>query len=664
MSTYADRLKALREQLKSDRLDGFVVPLTDEHMSEYVGSYAQRLAWLTGFQGSAGSAVVLPEEAAIFTDGRYTLQVRTQVDGKDWSYQSVPETSIADWLKDHAPEGGAHRLRPVAAHPRLGEEGEGSAGRARRRAGRGRAEPDRQGLGRPARGVEGDAGRPARPICRQELGREAHRHRRLAGEQGRRRGGAVRARFDRLGVQRARRRTSATRRSRWLMPWSMPTAPPTCSSPARRSGPTSASTSATASACTSAPTSSRRLPQLAGKTVAVDPERAVAAIFDALEKAGAKVIAVRDPTVLPKAIKNPVEIAGQKAAQHRDGAAIARFLKWIDDEAPRGEVDELTASDRLEAFRKENAELRDLSFDTISGAGPNGAIVHYRSDETTNRKLQPGELYLVDSGGQYVDGTTDITRTVPIGEPTDEMRDRFTRVLKGHIAIDTALFPKGTRGTQLDSFARRPLWEAGLDYAHGTGHGVGSFLSVHEGPQRISPVGSSQSGGDEPLQAGMILSNEPGYYKAGEYGIRIENLVLVVEKQVEGAEKEMLGFETLTFAPIDRRLIVKEMLSPTELDWLNRYHAQVLEKLGPSLEGADREWLEAGLRAALAFGLLRRLDLPRLRLSPPQILAQRGGKPFFALLFLAHRRDMHRAARDGQVGLTGKGRTAIGAPPP
>ena len=250
------------------------------------------------------------------------------------------------------------------------------------------------------------------------------------------------------------------------------------------------------------------------------------------------------------------------------------------------------AAERLHAFRKDTGDLRDLSFDTISGAGPNGAIVHYRSSEKTNRKLKPGELYLVDSGGQYVDGTTDITRTVPIGEPTAEMRDRFTRVLKGHIAVATALFPRGTRGSQLDSFARRPIWEAGLDYAHGTGHGVGSFLSVHEGPQRIAPVGSSQSGGDEPLRAGMILSNEPGYYKAGEYGIRIENLVLVVETTVEGAEKELLGFETLTFAPIERRLIVREMLSPAELDWLNGYHAQVLEKIAPGLEGADREWLE------------------------------------------------------------------------
>jgi Xaa-Pro aminopeptidase len=339
------------------------------------------------------------------------------------------------------------------------------------------------------------------------------------------------------------------------------------------------------------------LSELKGKTVVVDPERAVAAIFEALEKAGAKVLPLRDPTILPKAIKNPAEIAGQKAAQARDGAAIARFLHWIDEEAPKGDVDELKASDHLESLRRESPELRDLSFDSISGAGPNGAIVHYKSSEKTNRKLERGTLYLIDSGGQYVDGTTDITRTVPIGEPTDEMRDRFTRVLKGHIAIATAAFPKGTRGSQLDSFARRPLWEAGLDYAHGTGHGVGSFLSVHEGPQRISPVGSSQSGGDEPLVAGMILSNEPGYYKTGEYGIRIENLVLVVDRQIEGAEKEMLGFETLTFAPIDRRLIDVEMLDHEELAWLNCYHAHVLAKIGPQLSGKDLEWLQEACAA-------------------------------------------------------------------
>src|SRR5690606_25679446 len=293
------------------------------------------------------------------------------------------------------------------------------------------------------------------------------------------------------------------------------------------------------------------LAALAGKTVAVDPERSVAAIFEALEKAGAKIVTRRDPAVLPKAIKNVVEIAGHRAAQARDGAALSRFLHWLSVEAPKGGVDELAAAAKLHAFRQAGGDLRDLSFDTISGAGPNGAIVHYRVSPETNRKIEMDSLYLVDSGGQYPDGTTDVTRTVAVGTPTAEMKDRFTRVLKGHIAVATARFPQGTRGSQLDSFARQYLWEVGLDYAHGTGHGVGSFLSVHEGPQRISPVGSSQAGGDEPLKAGMILSNEPGYYKTGEYGIRIENLVLTEALDPPpGAEKPLLGFATLTFAPI------------------------------------------------------------------------------------------------------------------
>jgi Xaa-Pro aminopeptidase len=301
------------------------------------------------------------------------------------------------------------------------------------------------------------------------------------------------------------------------------------------------------------------------------------------------VLALRDPAVLPKAVKNPVEIAGHKAAQARDGAALSRFLHWIAVEAPKGGVDELGAAARLEAFRKETGLLEDLSFDTISGAGPNGAVVHYRVEEKTNRPIETGSFYLVDSGGQYRDGTTDVTRTIAIGTPTEEMKRRFTLVLKGHIALGRAQFPKGTRGGQLDVLARQFLWAEGLDYAHGTGHGVGSFLSVHEGPQRIATFG----GGDEPLQPGMILSNEPGYYKTGEYGIRIENLVLVEPRKVPGAEREMMGFETLTFAPIDRNAIAVELLTGEERSWMDAYHARVLKIVGPQLEGEALEWLEA-----------------------------------------------------------------------
>jgi Xaa-Pro aminopeptidase len=591
MSSYADRLKALREQLKADQLDGFVVPLTDEHMSEYVGSYAQRLAWLTGFEGSAGSAVVLPQEAAIFVDGRYTLQVRQQVDGKDWSYQSVPETSVADWLKERAPQGARIGYDPWL-HSRDWVK-KATASLAARGAELVAVEQN------PIDKVWSD--RPEASKAHLAVQAEKYTGRSSADKrqeiadwlEGQHADAAVLSALDSIAWAFNVRGQDVSRTPvalAFALVRSDGTAdlfvnPEKISAEVQQhlgNGVRLHDRNAFEAA----------LGELKGQTVAVDPERAVAAIFEALDKAGAKIIPVRDPTILPKAVKNAVEIAGQKSAQYRDGAAISRFLRWVETEAPKGEVDELKASDHLEALRREDPELRDLSFDSISGAGANGAIVHYRSSEKTNRKLEMNSIYLIDSGGQYLDGTTDITRTVVVGEPTDEMRDRFTRVLKGHIAVATAVFPKGTRGTQLDSFARRPLWEAGLDYAHGTGHGVGSFLSVHEGPQRISPAGSAQAGGDEPLRAGMILSNEPGYYKTGEYGIRIENLVLVVDHPVEGAEKETLGFETLTFAPIERRLVKKDMLSASEMEWLNAYHAEVLANIGPRLQGDDLAWLE------------------------------------------------------------------------
>jgi Xaa-Pro aminopeptidase len=591
MSSYADRLKALREQLKADQLDGFVVPLTDEHMSEYVGSYAQRLAWLTGFEGSAGSAVVLPQEAAIFVDGRYTLQVRSQVDGKDWSYQSVPETSVADWLKDHAPQGARIGYDPwLHSRDWVRKATEALAARGAELVAVEQNPIDKVWSDRPEASKAHLAVQPEKYTGRSSADKRQEIADWLTAQGA---DAAVLSALDSIAWAFNVRGQDVSRTPvalAFALVRSDGTADlfvnPEKISPEVRQHLGNGVRLHDRNAFEAA------LRELKGQTVAVDPERAVAAIFEALDKAGAKVIPVRDPTILPKAIKNAVEIAGQKSAQYRDGAAIARFLRWVETEAPKGNVDELKASDRLEALRREDPELRDLSFDSISGAGPNGAIVHYRSSEKTNRKLEMNSIYLIDSGGQYLDGTTDITRTVVVGEPTDEMRDRFTRVLKGHIAVATAVFPKGTRGTQLDSFARRPLWEAGLDYAHGTGHGVGSFLSVHEGPQRISPAGSAQAGGDEPLRAGMILSNEPGYYKTGEYGIRIENLVLVVDKPIEGAEKETLGFETLTFAPIERRLVDVSMLSDAELGWLNNYHADVLEKIGARLEGEDKTWLE------------------------------------------------------------------------
>ena len=322
-----------------------------------------------------------------------------------------------------------------------------------------------------------------------------------------------------------------------------------------------------------------------GGRVQLDPATAASWIFDRLEAAGAQIHRAADPCLLPKACKNPIEIDGTRAAHRRDGAALTRFLAWLAREAPKGGLREIAVSDRLEAIRREGEHFRDLSFPTISGAGSNGAIVHYRAMPETEKPLESGTLYLLNSGAQYLDGTTDVTRTVAIGEPTQEMRDRFTRVLKGHIALALARFPKGTTGTQLDAFARRALWQEGLDYDHGTGHGVGSYLGVHEGPQRISKAPNGQA-----LLPGMIVSNEPGYYKTGAYGIRIENLVLVQPVE-DTAEREMLGFETLTLAPIDRNLIETSLLEDEEIDWLDGYHTRVRETLTPLVDPETARWL-------------------------------------------------------------------------
>jgi Xaa-Pro aminopeptidase len=589
MSIHSDRLAALRAQLKSDRLDGFVVPLTDEHMSEYVGSYAQRLKWLTGFQGSAGAAAVLPDKAAMFTDGRYTIQVRQQVAADEWGYQSVPQTSVSAWLKEHAGDGARIGYDPWL-HSR---DWVRATAAALKEKGAELVAVERN----PIDAVWAD--RPAPSAARLAVQPEQ-----LAGKSSAQKRHEV---ADWLVEKKADAAVLAALDSvAWTFnvrgqdvahtPVALAFAVVNADGTAdlfvagEKVGDDVRAHLGNGVRLHERAAFEPYLKGLAGKTVAVDPERSVAAITQALEAAGATILDARDPVVLAKAIKNPVEIAGQKAAQARDGAAIARFLRWVEEDKASGRIDEIGAAAKLEALRQESGLLRDLSFNTISAVGPNGALPHYGG--TANRPLSAGTLYLCDSGGQYQDGTTDITRTVPLGEPSDEMRDRFTRVLKGHIALATALFPKGTRGSQLDSFARRPLWEAGLDYAHGTGHGVGAFLSVHEGPQRISPVGSAQAGGDEPLQAGMILSNEPGYYKDGDYGIRIENLVLVVDKTVAGADKDMLGFETLTFAPIDRRLIVTAMLSEAERQWLDDYHGEVLALIGPQLEGEDKAWLE------------------------------------------------------------------------
>jgi Xaa-Pro aminopeptidase len=327
---------------------------------------------------------------------------------------------------------------------------------------------------------------------------------------------------------------------------------------------------------------------LKGQAVLLDRASAADALSRLIVAAGGKVNRTADPTVIMKAVKNQAEIEGTRAAHIRDGAAMARFLAWFDKEAPAGKLTEIDATCALESFRRDTGALKDISFPTIAGAGPNGAIVHYRVTRATNRTIAPGDLFLIDSGAQYEDGTTDITRTLIAGEPTAEMRDRFTRVLKGHIAIATAIFPEGTSGAQLDSLARVALWDVGLDFDHGTGHGVGSYLSVHEGPARISKLGTV------PLRRGMILSNEPGYYKTAEYGIRIENLVLVIaEPTPPGGEKPLSAFETLTLAPIERRLVDVGMLSEKERRWLDSYHQRVREVVGPLVDGETRAWLKS-----------------------------------------------------------------------
>ena len=590
MNVHEARLRALRKELKRQGLDGFVVPISDEHMSEYVGSYAQRLAWLTLFGGSAGTAVVLADEAAIFVDGRYTLQVREQVDARFYAYESVPQTSVAKWLGAHA-GGGAkigydpwlHGKQWVAAVSKALAERQAELVTVE-------SNPiDAVWEDRPAPSPAPALVHPdsfagqASEVKRTALAEWLAENKCHA---------AVISALDSIAWL-LNIRGSDVERTPVALSFVLAHADGTADLFIAPEKVTPELREHLGNMVRIAPLEAflPALAMLSDKTVAVDPERSVQAIFSALVEAGAQVAEHRDPCVLPKALKNEAEQAGHRKAQARDGAAMVRFLHWLSVEAPKSGVDEIAAQERLYQFRSQTGQLRDLSFDTISGAGPNGAVVHYRVSEETNRVLEPGSVYLVDSGGQYPDGTTDITRTVWIGpdEVPSDIKDRFTRVLKGHIALARATFPKGTLGSQLDPLARQFLWAAGLDYAHGTGHGVGSFLSVHEGPQRIAKTTSAN---EQELLPGMIVSNEPGYYKAGHYGIRIENLVLVQERTIAGAEGEFFGFETLSHVPIDRALVERTLLAQDELAWWNAYHARVLAIVGPQLESDDFAWLK------------------------------------------------------------------------
>ncbi len=570
-------------------MTGFVVPRADRHQNEYVPAADERLAWLTGFTGSAGAAVVLMERAALFVDGRYTLQVRQQADTALFAIEHLVETPPHQWLE-----------RNLTSHDRLGYDPwlhtvESAERLAKACAASGAAlvavEPDLFDA------IWSD--RPGPPLGAILLHDVV-----FAGEEAITKLSRIRPEIGKLKAD------ALVVSDPHCVAWTfnirgsdVPHTPlPLAFAIIRREGRPALYVDGrklandvrhSLEALADVREPSGFAPDLAAlgaakKTVRIDQATAADALARLITGPGGKLSRGPDPIVLMKAVKNAVEIEGARAAHRRDGAAVVRFLAWFESAAAGGALSEIEAVEALESFRRETGILKDISFPTIAGAGPDGAIVHYRVTRKTNRLIAPGSLFLLDSGAQYEDGTTDITRTLAVGAPTAEMRERFTRVLKGHIAIARAVFPDGTTGAQLDSFARQFLWEAGLDFDHGTGHGVGSYLSVHEGPARISKLGTV------PLKRGMILSNEPGYYKTGDYGIRIENLVLVSEAAaVAGAEKLLNAFETLTLVPIDRRLIKADMLTAEESRWLDRYHARVAAALAPLLDPPARAWLEA-----------------------------------------------------------------------
>src|SRR5467141_1053418 len=582
------QLVALRTELERRGLDGFVVPHADRFQNEYLPPSEERLAWLTGFTGSAGAAIILAESAVLFVDGRYTLQARDQTDPKVFTIEHLVDKPPSAWIESNLKAGQKLGFDPWL-HTAEGAE---RLAKACSNVGAILVATEPNPIDAACRN------RPAPPhgaIVPHDL--------QFAGEPAAQKLERIRAEIRKLNAD------ALVVSDPHAVAWTfnirgadvshtpLPLAFAIIGADGARlyvdeSKLTDAARDALAGLADirSEDTFAQDLAALGAQHLVVRLDQATAAhaISQAITANGGKVSRGPDPIAVMKAVKNDTEIAGSRAVHRRDGAAVANFLAWFDRVAPGGQLTEIAAVEALETFRRDTGLLRDVSFPTISGAGPNGAIVHYRVTRKTNRKIAPGELFLIDSGAQYQDGTSDITRTVMVGDASPEMRDRFTRVLKGHIAIARAVFPDGTSGSQLDSFARTHLWAAGLDFDHGTGHGVGSYLSVHEGPARIAKLGTAA------LKPGMILSNEPGYYKAGAYGIRIENLVLVVEAPaVAGAEKPLRAFETLTLAPIDRRLIAPAAMTPDEIAWLDRYHADVRAELSPQLDDATRAWLAA-----------------------------------------------------------------------
>ena len=593
----AERLAALRAELKRRGLAGFILPRGDAHQGEYVAPGSERLAWLTGFTGSAGLAIVLARRAAIFVDGRYTLQVRNQVDTRAYETLHLIENPPSDWLAKALRRGQRVGYDPWLHTPENIARFEAAATQARAKL----IALERN----PLDAVWHD--RPAGPIAPVVPHPEIYAGRSAAAKRAEVAQRLHDARLDAAVL-------SAPDSIAWLLNIRGGDVPHTPLALAfaivrvdrssrdaaidlfidpRKLAPGMAAHLGNRVRVQPPDMFARGLAGLGKRRrrVAIDHLTAAAWIAQRLKRAGAEVIRQADPCALIKACKNPRELENARVAHVRDGVAVARFLAWLAAEGPRGGLSEIDAANRLLRFRREGANFRDLSFSTIAGAGPNGAIVHYRVTPATNRAIAPDMLLLIDSGAQYLEGTTDITRTVAIGKPSDEERDRFTRVLKGHIAIATARFPKGTTGSQIDALARRALWQVGLDYDHGTGHGVGSYLGVHEGPQRIAKAPNATS-----LMPGMIVSNEPGYYKTGAYGIRIENLVAVREMPADNAERPLLEFETLTLAPIDRALIERELLSGEELAWIDAYHARVREAIIPLVDPPTAEWLASATK--------------------------------------------------------------------
>ena len=582
-------LPTLRQKMTSLGLDLLYVPHEDEYNNEYLPDAYQRLEWVSGFTGSSGCAVISLEDATMFVDGRYTLQAGDQLDTDLFSIVTVsqPANPFA-WITSQTLSG-----KTLGYDPKLSSPNDVAAlASAVAKAGGTLKALTTNPID------EAWEDQPAAPLA--SVVPQALEHAGVSASDKR----ALIAK-----TLKADKADAAIITAPASLAWAFNIRGGDVMCTPLPLGRAILHADGTADLFLAEAKVSDGLREhlgngvrlhpieqledelkaLAGKTISLDPAMASAWFFEILDAAGAHVLRAPDPCALPKACKNETELAGSKAAHIRDGAALTRFLHWLDTAAQSGDVTEIEAVTQLEALRDATGELNDLSFETISGAGPNGAIVHYRVSTATNRKLERGSLFLVDSGGQYFDGTTDVTRTVPIGTPTGEMRMRYTQVLKGHIALAAVRFPHGTTGTHLDILARHALWQAGVDYGHGTGHGVGVYLGVHEGPQRIA-----KSWNAVPLEPGMIVSNEPGYYKANAFGIRIENLQFVTPPTpIPGGEIDMLGFENLTWAPLARALIDTQLLSDTEQTWVNTYHASVLGKIAPLLEdGKVKAWLE------------------------------------------------------------------------